>query len=96
MVSRISSTRTSWRQPPPVLSVLSEGGDIGELGLELGDKLWRGDEVVALLADVGVGAGLGDEVAGTVAVRHPGLEHLRAQPLDAIGHRHLADGGDEE
>jgi hypothetical protein len=46
--------------------VVVECGDVGELGLELGDELGGGDEVVALLADVGVGAGLGGELAGAV------------------------------
>src|SRR5205085_8461246 len=64
--------------PTPSLGILAEHGDIGELGFEFGDKLWRRHEVVALLADVGVGTSLGDEVAGAVAVRNPGLEHFRA------------------
>jgi hypothetical protein len=34
--------------------VVAECGDVGELGLELGDELCGRDEVVALLADVGV------------------------------------------
>ena len=43
-----------------------------------GDELGGCDVVVALLADVGVGAGFGGELAGAVAVRDPGLEHLGA------------------
>ena len=58
--------------------VVAERGDVGELGLELGDELGGGDVVVALLADVGLGAGFGGELAGAVAVRDPGLEHLGA------------------
>jgi hypothetical protein len=38
--------------------VVAECGDVGELGLELGDELRGGDVVVALLADVGVGAAI--------------------------------------
>ena len=52
------------------------------------------DEVVALLADVGVGAGFGGELAGAVAVGDAGLEHLGAQPCDAVGDDGLADRGD--
>ena len=37
--------------------VVAEGGDVGELGLELRDELRCGDVVVALLADVGIGTG---------------------------------------
>ena len=62
--------------------VVAERGDVGQLGLELGDELRGGDVVVALLADVGVGAGLSGELTGAVAVRDPGLEHLGAQPFD--------------
>ena len=65
--------------------VVAERGDVGKLGLELGDELGGGDVVVALLADVGVGAGFGGELAGSVAVRDPGLEHLGAQPFDPDG-----------
>jgi hypothetical protein len=64
------------------------------LGLELRDELGGGDVVVALLADVGVGAGFGGELAGAVAVRDPGLEHLGAQPFDPAGDDRLADRGD--
>ena len=59
-----------------------------------GDELGGGDVVVALLADVGVGAGLGGELAGAVAVGDPGLEHLGAQPFDPAGDDGLAGWGD--
>jgi hypothetical protein len=72
----------------------AEDGDVGQLGLELGDELRGGDVVVALLADVGVGAGLGGELAGAVAVRDAGLEHLGAQPSDPAGDDGLAGRGD--
>jgi hypothetical protein len=49
--------------PAALGRVVVEGGDVVELGLEGGDELGGGDEVVALLADVGVGACLGDQLA---------------------------------
>ncbi len=70
--------------------VVAERGGVGELGLELRDELRGGDVVVALLADVGVGAGLGGELAGAVAVGDPGFEHLGAQPADPAGDDGLA------
>ncbi len=63
--------------------VVAERGGVGELGLELRDELRGGDVVVGLLADVGVGAGLGGELAGTVAVGDLGLEHLGAPQAGA-------------
>jgi hypothetical protein len=35
--------------------VVAEGGEVGELGLELRDEFGGGDVLVALLADVGIG-----------------------------------------
>jgi len=64
--------------PASGLGVVVEGVDVGELGLERGDELGCGLVVVALLADVGVGAGAGDLGARAEAVRDAGLEHLRA------------------
>jgi hypothetical protein len=56
--------------------VVAQRGEVGELGLELRDEFGGGDVVVALLADVGVGAGLGGELAGAVPVRDPGFSIL--------------------
>ena len=43
--------------------IIVEGFRVGELILELGQELGAGLLVVAVLADVGVGAGFGGEVA---------------------------------
>ena len=56
------------------------GSGIGRCAL-----FWRLVEVVA-----------GGELAGAVAVRHPGLEHLGAQPFDPAGDDGLADRGDRQ
>ena len=50
-----------------------------------------GGAPVALLADVGVGAGLGGELVGAVPVRDSGLEHLFTQPFDPVRDDGLAD-----
>jgi hypothetical protein len=50
--------------PATAGGVVVERLDVGELLLEDGQELDGGDEVVALLADVGIQAGLGDQVAG--------------------------------
>ena len=55
-----------------------------------------GDEVVALLADVGVAAGAGDRVAGAEPVGDAGLEHLGVEPFDLGGDRGGGAGGDDE
>jgi len=44
------------------------------------------------LADVGVGAGLGDEVARAASVCDAGLEHLGVQPLNPVGNGRGAGG----
>ena len=49
--------------PTAGLGVLAERGDVGELGLQGWHELDAGGEVVALLADVGVAAGFGDQVS---------------------------------
>jgi len=54
--------------------VALRGEDVGSFGV--------GDEVVALLTDVGVGAGAGDGVAGAEAVGDAGLDHLAVKPVD--------------
>lgn len=48
--------------PAACLGVVAQGEHVVELGLELGEELGGGDEVVSLLADVGVGAGFGGQV----------------------------------
>ena len=60
---------------------------------------WReggvGREVVALFADVGVGAGAGSMFSGAVAVRDAGFEHLGSEPLLSFGcDGRLAGGGE--
>jgi hypothetical protein len=57
-----------------LFGVVPQRLDVGELVGECRGELGGGHEVVALLADVGVGAGLLGEVASAVAVRDPGLE----------------------
>ena len=59
--------------PSSALGVVPELVDVGELGFKRWLELWGRKVVVALFADVGVGAGVGDEVAGAVAVRYAGL-----------------------
>ena len=71
--------------PAALVGVIAEGVDVGELFLKCGSELGGGDVVVAVFADVGVGAGVGGEVAAAVAVRDPGLEHVAAQPLRLRG-----------
>lgn len=86
--SRLSMTRW-WRatsdNPSSPLGVVAQRPHVGNLGLEDDGELGGGDEVGAVFADVGVGAGLGDELAGAVPVGDGGLEHLRCQPLDLVG-----------
>lgn len=55
--------------PSAGLGVLAQRVGVGELGFQLGQELGSDGEVVALLADFGVGAGLGGQVSGAVAVR---------------------------
>src|SRR5215472_10615079 len=70
--------------PAALGGVVAEGVDVVELCLQYRGVC--GDEVVAVLADVRVGAGSGDRVAGAVAVREAGLEHLGAEPRDLVWH----------
>jgi hypothetical protein len=65
--------------------IVSEGLHVGELILECGCELGGGDVVVAVFADVGVGAGAGGEVAAAVAMGDACLEHLAAEPVDLGG-----------
>jgi hypothetical protein len=82
--------------PASVVGVVAEGVDVGELGLDCGLELGRCHEVRAGLADVGVGAGFGDEFARAVAVGDTGLEHLGREPCDAVRDGGLAGWGDRD
>ena len=66
------------------------------MGFEGRLELGCGDVVVALFADVGVGAGVGHEVTGAVAVGDSGFEHLGAEPFDFAGCCCSAFGDDEQ
>ena len=60
------ATTCSWRATSefhPRVGVVAEGVNVGKLGFEDGLKLGGSDVVVALFADVGVGASVGDELA---------------------------------
>ena len=82
-----------WRAtsgPVTGVGVLVEGVHVGEL-------VWAprnscGDVVVAGFADVGVGAGARGGVAGAVAVRETGLQHLGVEPPTLSGSRGLPTG----
>ena len=65
--------------PCASLGVVAEGDYVGQLGFEGRLEFGGGDVVVALFADVGVGAGFGDEVSGAVAVGDSGFEHFGAE-----------------
>jgi len=80
--------------PAPLVGVGSELVDVGELGAQSRNELGPGNEVVAGLADVGVGAGLSGQVRRAVAGGDPGLQVLRRQPLDLCRHRWSAGGND--
>src|SRR5215203_5893679 len=71
--------------PAALHGVVAKGLGVGKLILELRQELGAGLVVVAVLADVGVGAGFGREVAGAVAVRNSGLDHFAVQPGDPVG-----------
>jgi hypothetical protein len=63
--------------PAPLVGVGSELVDVGKLGAQGRNELGPGNEVVAGLADVGVGAGLSGQVPRAVAGGDPGLQVLR-------------------
>ncbi len=54
-----------------------------------------GDVVVALLADVGVGAGASGEVTAAVAVSDAGLDHFGVERFDVIGDELAGESGNE-
>jgi hypothetical protein len=64
--------------PAAQVGVVAQSLDVGELILECGCELGCGHVVVAVFADVGVGAGFGGEVSAAVAVGHSGFQHLAA------------------
>src|SRR3954447_12056702 len=80
--------------PAALLGVGVELADVGELVAQDGQVFGAGYKVVAGLADVGVGAGTSGQVSGAVAVREPGLEELRGDPVHLGGHDRPAGGGD--
>jgi len=83
--------------PAAGLGIGAEGVDVIELDGEHLRCVGCGDEVVALLADVGVWAGTGGLGAGAVAVGEAGLEHFGVQPLDPVRYnRCAADGNDRQ
>ena len=82
--------------PGALVGVVAQDVDVGELVGDRGGELRSSGEDGAGLTDVGVGAGLSDEVAGAVAVRDTGLEHLGVEPLDPIGDRRGSGRGDRQ
>jgi hypothetical protein len=82
--------------PAAGLRVGVEVLDVGELAAERRCEFGSGDEVVAGLADVGIRAGAGGLVAGAVAVRDAGLEHLTVQPADLVRDDRLSGRGEGE
>src|SRR5215216_3873360 len=80
--------------PAATFGVGLEFTDVVELGAQGGGELVAGNEVVAGLADVGVGAGVGGEVAGAVAAGESGLEELRGDPVDLGWHLGASGGSD--
>src|SRR5690606_11826070 len=70
--------------------------DVGALRLERVAELRSGDEVVAGLADVGIGTSTRALVTGTVAVGNTRFEHLAAKPNHGIGDDRFADRGESE
>jgi len=73
--------------------VVAERGEAGEPGPELRDELGGGDVAVASLANAGVWACSGGELAGA-RLADPGLEHLGAQSFGPAGDDGLAVRGD--
>ena len=71
--------------PSAVGGIVSERPDIGELSGNRREELGSGRVAGAGLADVGVGACLGDEVSRAVPVGDAGLEHFRPQPCLSFG-----------
>ena len=66
--------------PSSLVGIVAEDDDVGELSVEDVLPVVVGDVVVALLTDVGVGAGAGGEVAAAVAVSDSGLVPIEELP----------------
>ena len=66
--------------PTALERVISEFGFVVHLRLDLGQEIGAGGVVIALFADVGVGASFGREVARAVSVGDAGLEHFAETP----------------
>ncbi len=69
--------------------------EVVDLGVDCGGELGRGCVVVALLADVGVGACAGGEVAGAVAVSDTCFDHFGVEPFDSVRNEVAAGSGNE-
>src|SRR5918999_2200315 len=80
--------------PTTTLGVRLELSDVVELSAQSRGELVAWDEVVAGLADVGVGTGSGEEMARAVAGPKAGLEELRSDPFDLGRDRRSPRGGD--
>ena|GEM_PF-4391998 len=83
-----------FRRPVAGCSVVAQGADVGQLGLQRWEELVGGNEVVAGFADVGVWAGFGGKFTGAEAMRNTGFEHLGVEPFDPVGDQWFADRGD--
>lgn len=83
-------------RPAPASGVGLELLDVDHLRAESGGELGRRGEIVARLADVGMGASLGRQVARAVAGREAGLEELRRDPGHPLGHDRPTDGRDRQ
>src|SRR5258705_13116752 len=82
--------------PAAGVGVGFQGLDVGKL---VGDRVAEfggGDKVVAGFADVGIRAGAGGWVAGAVAVRDTGFQHLAVEPAHLVGQDGLTDWGEGE
>ena len=81
--------------PSAVVGVGFELFDVVDLGVDCGGEFGCGGVVVALLADVGVGACTGGEVAGAVAVSDTCFDHFGVEPLDSVWDEVPAGAGNE-
>jgi len=81
--------------PAALSGVVAQLDDVGELGTEHAASGGVGDVVIALLADVGVGACAGGEVSAAVAVRDACRDHLAVEPVDVVGDELARGPGDE-
>jgi len=82
--------------PAASVGVVVEVADVVELFGDDVDSGGVGDEVVALLTDVRVGAGVGDRIAGAEAVSETGLDQLGVEPVDLGRDGGASAGGNDE